>query len=57
MITDQAIHGQRTVEEVRAMVFYLSLTAILGTLLSQIVFYPAAVVVEYVARFAVHFHF
>lgn len=57
MMTDQAIHGQRTVEEVRAMVFYLSLTAILGTLLSQIVFYPAAVLIEYVARFAVLFHF
>ncbi len=57
MITDQAIHGRRTVEEVRAMVFYLSLTAILGTLLSQVFFYPAAVVIEYVARFAVHFHF
>ena len=57
MITDQAIHGQRSVEEVRAMVFYLSVTAIIGTLLSQIVFYPAAVVIEYVARFAVHVHF
>ncbi len=57
MITDQAVHGRRTIEEVRAMVFYLSLTAILGTLLSQVFFYPAAVVIEYVARFAVHFHF
>ncbi|MGC2129378.1 MAG: DUF2837 family protein [Candidatus Aquilonibacter sp.] len=57
MITDQAIHGQRTIEEVRSMVFYLSVTAILGTLLSQIVFYPAAVIIEYVARFALHVHF
>lgn len=57
MITDQAIHGQRTVEEVRAMVFYLSLTAIAGTLLSQVVFYPAAIVIEVVARFAGHVHF
>jgi hypothetical protein len=32
-------------------------TAILGTLLSQIVFYPAAVIIEYVARFALHVHF
>ncbi len=30
MITDQAIHGKRTVEEVRSMVFYLSITAIFG---------------------------
>ncbi len=57
MITDQAIHGTRTVEEVRAMVFYLSLTAIVGTLLSQIVFYPAALLIEVVARFAGHVRF
>jgi Alternate to MurJ len=54
MITDQAIHGKRSVEEVRSMVFYLSLTAIAGTLLSQAVFYPAAVLIEVVARFAEH---
>lgn len=57
MITDQAIHGRRTVEEVRSMVFYLSLTAIVGSLLAQLIFYPAAVVIEYVARFANQFHF
>lgn len=54
MITDQAIHGKRTVQEVRSMVFYLSLTAIVGSLLSQAVLYPAAVVIEVVARFAEH---
>jgi hypothetical protein len=57
MITDQAIHGKRTVEEVRAMVFYLSLTAILGTLLSQLIFHPAAIAIMWVARFANHVHF
>ncbi|HTX57034.1 MAG TPA: DUF2837 family protein [Candidatus Acidoferrales bacterium] len=57
MITDQAIHGKRTVEEVRSMVFYLSLTAIVGSLLAQLIFFPAAVVIEYVARFANQFHF
>lgn len=57
MITDQAIHGKRTVEEVRSMVFYLSLTAVVGTLLSQAIFYPAAVVIEVVARFAGHVRF
>ena len=57
MITDQAIHGKRSIEEVRSMVFYLSVTAIFGTLLSQIVFYPAAVIIEHVARFALHVHF
>lgn len=52
MITDQAIHGKRSVEEVRSMVFYLSLTAIVGSLLSQAILYPAAVVIEVVSRFA-----
>ncbi|HYL26961.1 MAG TPA: DUF2837 family protein [Candidatus Nitrosotalea sp.] len=56
IITDQAIHGKRTVEEVRSMVFYLSLTAILGSLLSQAILYPAAVIIEVVARFAAHVH-
>jgi hypothetical protein len=57
MITDQAIHGKRTVQEVRAMVFYLSVTAIIGSLLSQAILYPAAVVIEVVARFAGQIHF
>ncbi|HEV3194535.1 MAG TPA: DUF2837 family protein [Candidatus Cybelea sp.] len=56
MISDQAIHGKRSVEEVRSMVFYLSLTAILGSLLSQVILYPAAVIIEVVARFAAHVH-
>ncbi|HZV77286.1 MAG TPA: DUF2837 family protein [Candidatus Babeliales bacterium] len=54
IITDQAIHGKRTVEEVRSMVFYLSLTAIVGSLLSQAVLYPAAVIIKVVAGFAMH---
>jgi hypothetical protein len=57
MITDQAIHGKRSTEEVRSMVFYLSLTAIVGSLIAQVLFYPAAIVIEYVARFANHIHF
>jgi hypothetical protein len=57
MITDQAIHGNRTVEEVRSMVFYLALTGIVGTLLSQVLFYPGAVVIKYVAHFASAIHF
>lgn len=56
IITDQAIHGKRTVEEVRSMVFYLTLTAIIGSLLSQAILHPAAVVIEVVARFAAHVH-
>jgi hypothetical protein len=56
MITDQAIHGKRSVQEVRSMVFYLTLTAIIGSLLSQAILYPAALVIEVVSRFAAHVH-
>jgi Alternate to MurJ len=54
MITDQAIHGKRDIAEVKSMVFYLALTAIVGTLLSQIIFYPSAWLIEEVARFFTH---
>lgn len=57
IITDEAMHGTRTVQDVRTMVFYLCLTAIVGALLSQLIFVPAAVVIEYVARFANTLHF
>ncbi len=33
------------------MVFYLALTAIVGTLLSQLILYPAALFIGSVARF------
>ncbi len=56
MITDQAIHGKRSIEEVRSMVFYLSLTAIAGSLISQAILYPAAVIIKLVALFAMHVH-
>ena len=49
-ITDQAAKGERPVKDVKSMVFFLSLTAILGTLLSQFIFVPAA----YVIAFAAH---
>jgi hypothetical protein len=54
LITDQAIKGERTVEEVRSMVFFLSLSAILGTLVSQIFLGPAAGVIVFVAHFFTH---
>jgi hypothetical protein len=49
-ITDQAVKGERPVSDVKAMVFYLALTAIVGTMLSQLILYPAAVFIGYVAR-------
>ena len=58
MITDQAIHGKRTVEEVRSMVFYLSLTAIVGSLAlaADLLSRPPSLI-EFVARFANHVTF
>jgi hypothetical protein len=54
MITDEAVRGERPVEQVRSMVFYLALTAIVGTLLSQVILWPAAKVIEIVAHFFTH---
>ncbi|WP_345788077.1 lipid II flippase Amj family protein [Desulfotomaculum copahuensis] len=49
MITDQAIRGQRGPGDVRQMVYYLCLTRILGTILAQILFLPAAGFIKGVA--------
>jgi hypothetical protein len=49
-ITDQAVKGERPLIEVKSMVFYLSLTAIAGTLLSQLILYPAALFIGWVAH-------
>lgn len=54
LITDQAIKGERGVSEVRAMVFFLSLTAILGTIVSQLILWPSAEIIVYVAHFFAH---
>lgn len=49
-ITDQAVRGERPVEDVKSMVFFLALTAILGTLLSQLILIPAADVIAAAAH-------
>lgn len=49
-ITDQAVRGERPVEEVKSLVFYLSLSAIAGTILSQALLYPAAVFIAWGAN-------
>ncbi|HEY8297736.1 MAG TPA: DUF2837 family protein [Candidatus Baltobacteraceae bacterium] len=54
MITDEAVRGVRPVEHVRSMVFYLALTAIAGTILSQLILWPSAKVIELVAHFFTH---
>jgi hypothetical protein len=48
-ITDQAVRGERPVEQVKAMVAYLSLTAVLGTIVGQILLVPAAHIIAFAA--------
>lgn len=54
IIVDEAVKGERPHEEVKAMVFYLSLTAIVGWLLSQLLLWPAAWVIAAVAHIVNH---
>jgi hypothetical protein len=49
-ITDQTVKGERSVDDVKALVTYLSFTAILGFMLSQLLLLPAAYVLEAAAR-------
>lgn len=49
-IIDSAVHGKRSLKDVRSMVFWLAVTAVLGTLISQLFLYPAAVVIDIAAR-------
>ncbi|MDO7788426.1 lipid II flippase Amj family protein [Desulforamulus aquiferis] len=49
-ITDQAMRGERPERDVKQMSLYLALTRLLGTLLAQLFFVPAAYVIKYVAE-------
>lgn len=48
-ITDQALQGQREESDVRRMSFYLAGTRVVGTLLAQVLFIPAAYLIRMVA--------
>jgi len=50
IIVDEAVKGERPHDEVKAMVFYLSVTAIVGWLLSQLILWPAAEIIKVVAH-------
>lgn len=54
IIVDEAVKGERPHEEVKAMVFYLSVTAILGWLVSQVLLWPAAWIISAVAHIVNH---
>ncbi|MDD3654287.1 MAG: lipid II flippase Amj family protein [Desulfotomaculaceae bacterium] len=48
-ITDGALRGERSEQDVKRMVLYLSLTRFLGTVLAQFIFLPSAYFIKYVA--------
>lgn len=50
MITDQALSGRREEKDVRQMAVYLTITRLIGTLLAQVIFVPAAWVIVYAVR-------
>ncbi len=54
IMVDEAVKGERPHEEVKAMVFYLSVTAILGWLVSQVLLWPAAWIISAVAHIVNH---
>jgi hypothetical protein len=49
-IVDSAVHGKRTHDDVRAMVFWLTATMVLGTIISQLLLYPAALAIDAAAH-------
>ncbi|OPY57324.1 MAG: hypothetical protein A4E55_01720 [Pelotomaculum sp. PtaU1.Bin035] len=52
-ITDQALRGERSEEDVRQMALYLTGTRLLGTVFAQVIFLPSAYLVKYVAAWLV----
>ena len=51
LITDQTAAGKRPIGDLKAMLVYLVVTTVIGTLLSQLLLDPAASIIAYVARF------
>jgi len=48
-ITDQALRGDRSEEDVKQMALYLTITRLAGTVLAQLIFVPSAYFVKFVA--------
>lgn len=49
MITDQTLRGTREDKDIRQLTIYLALTRLAGTLLAQLFFYPAALIIRLAA--------
>ena len=48
-ITDQALRGERSEEDVKRMVNYLSVSRVVGTVIAQAIFLPAAYLINLIA--------
>jgi hypothetical protein len=48
-ITDQALRGERSEDDVKQMALYLSITRLLGTGFAQLIFVPSAYFIKYMA--------
>ena len=53
-MVDQAVKGERSLNSIRAMVVGLTVTAIFGTILSQLLLWPGAWAISHVASLFVH---
>ncbi|HXW76156.1 MAG TPA: DUF2837 family protein, partial [Candidatus Eremiobacteraceae bacterium] len=51
LITDQAAQGSRPEADLKAMLLYLVVTAVVGSIFAQLLLFPAANVIAVVARF------
>lgn len=49
-ITDQGLRAERTEAEVKSVVVYMAISRAVGTVLAQVFFVPAAIVIMYVAK-------
>jgi len=50
LMTDRSIRGERSIDDVKALVTGLSITAVVGFLLSQLLLLPGAALIEWAAR-------
>lgn len=53
-IVDQTVRGERTAHDVKSMIFWLCITALVGTVLAQLILFPAAEYIAAVAHFWAH---
>lgn len=50
ILTDQAVQGIRTVDQIKSMVIFLTVGTVLGTVLAQLLLYPAALFIAFATK-------